>query len=158
MTRASPYAIWVYDFTHAHARCICCLPSPLLPPALASSISTPLTLLPLLFRDHARAHAHTDTLSIHQIVENWDPHYGDRCTELVIIGLHMDEKKVKAALDKALVAPVGELKKCCQEGRCQNVKVEEEACKRGMGQVWKSMLPGAILAGVASHFGCVSLL
>jgi hypothetical protein len=54
---------------------------------------------------------------------------------LVIIGVHMNVKEVKAALDNALVAPFGEVKKCCQEGGCKKAEAEDEACNRGMGQV-----------------------
>ena len=62
-----------------------------------------------------------DTGTIYELMQGWDVHYGDRGTELVIIGLKMDKEKVKSALEAALVEPFGEIKKCCQNGACELV-------------------------------------
>ena len=94
-------------------------PSPPFPPfslPFASSFSTTLAFPLSLSHTLSRAYAHTNTLSIHQIVKNWDPQYGDRGTLLVIIGVHMNVKEVKAALDNALVDPFGEVKKVLSRG------------------------------------------
>jgi hypothetical protein len=84
-----------------------------------------------------------ETGDIYELLMGWDPHYGDRCSELVVIGLKMDQAKVRAALEdiyiyeEALVNPMGELKKCCKSGSCQRLAQEqpsEPACERGKGQ------------------------
>jgi hypothetical protein len=78
-----------------------------------------------------------DTGEIYELMKGWDPHYGDRSSELVMIGLKMDQETVKCALEAALVNPIGEVKKCCKEGACQRLEAEqasESSCERGKEQ------------------------
>jgi len=38
-----------------------------------------------------------------ELLERWDPHFGDRMTELVFIGLQMDQQEVEDSLDQCLL-------------------------------------------------------
>ena len=38
-----------------------------------------------------------------ELLENWDPEFGDRMTELVFIGVDMDQKEMVAGLDPCLL-------------------------------------------------------
>ncbi|RNA69956.1 GTP-binding protein [Alteribacter keqinensis] len=40
-----------------------------------------------------------------KLEEEWDPEFGDRKTELVIIGVKLDQKKIEAQLDRCLLTP-----------------------------------------------------
>ena len=38
-----------------------------------------------------------------ELLERWDPEFGDRMTELVLIGVDMDQKEMEAGLDQCLL-------------------------------------------------------
>ena len=38
-----------------------------------------------------------------ELLERWDPEFGDRMTELVLIGVHMERKEIEAGLDQCLL-------------------------------------------------------
>ena len=38
-----------------------------------------------------------------ELLERWDPKFGDRMTELVLIGVDMDQKEIEAGLDQCLL-------------------------------------------------------
>lgn len=38
-----------------------------------------------------------------ELLERWDPQYGDRMTELVLIGVDMDQNEIEMGLDSCLL-------------------------------------------------------